>query len=104
MKKEGRPEHAEAFAAGYKKARLRGACTALNEVLQNESQKEYVSPWEIAINYALMGDRDHTFAWLEKAYSERSGRMAYVKIDDFLEPFHSDRRYIDLLKRMGLPQ
>ena len=36
----------------------------------------------------------------------RSGRarMEYVKIDVFLEPFHSDPRYIDLLKRMGLPQ
>jgi hypothetical protein len=51
-----------------------------------------------------MGDRDHTFEWLEKGYAERSGRMEYVKIEDFLEPFHTDPRYIDLLKRMGLPQ
>jgi hypothetical protein len=104
MKKEGRPEEAEAFAAGYKKAKLKGASTALIEVLQNESQKEYVSPYEIAMNYALMGDRDHAFAWLEKGYEERSGRMEYLKTDVFLEPFHSDPRYIDLLKRMGLPQ
>jgi eukaryotic-like serine/threonine-protein kinase len=104
MKKEGRPEEAEAFAAGYKKAKLKGAATALIEVLQNESQKEYVSPYEIAINYGLIGDRDHTFEWLEKAYAERSGRLVYVKTEVFLEPFHSDPRYIDLLKRMGLPQ
>jgi len=104
MKKDGRPERAEAFAAGYKKAKLKGASTALIEELKNESQREYVSPYEIAINYARMGDRDHTFEWLEKAYAERSGRMEYIKVDDFLEPFHSDPRYIDLLKRMGLPQ
>ena len=54
--------------------------------------------------YALMGDRDHTFEWLEKAYAERAGRMEYIKAEDFLEPFHSDPRYIDLLRRMGLPQ
>jgi hypothetical protein len=51
-----------------------------------------------------MGHRDHTFEWLEKAYAERSGRMEYLKTEDFFEPFHSDPRYIDLLRRMGLPQ
>jgi len=35
---------------------------------------------------------------------ERSGRMEYIKTEDFLEPFHSETRYIGLLKRMGLPQ
>jgi eukaryotic-like serine/threonine-protein kinase len=104
MKKNGRPERAEAFAAGYRKAKLKGACAALIEVLKNESQREYVSPNEFAVNYARMGDRDHTFEWLEKGYAERSGRMEYIKTEDAFEPFHSDPRYIDLLKRMGLPQ
>src|SRR6202521_1083599 len=104
MKKSGRPEWAEAFAAGYRKAKLKGACTALIEVLKNESQTEYIAPNEMARYYGFMGDRDHTFEWLEKGYAERSGRMEYVKIEDFLEPFHTDPRYIDLVKRMGLPQ
>ena len=104
MKKNGRQEWAEAFAAGYRKAKLRGACEALIEVLKNEKQREYVSPNEIARFYGLMGDRDHTFEWLENAYAERSGRLEYIKIEVFLEPFHSDPRYVDLLKRMGLPQ
>lgn len=104
MKKNGSPERAEAFAAGYRQAQLKGACAALIEVLKNESQREYVSPNEFAVNYARMGDRDHTFEWLEKGYAERSGRMEYIKTEEAFEPFHSDPRYIDLLKRMGLPQ
>ena len=104
MKKNGRSERAEAFAVGYQKAKLKGACTALIEVLKNESEREYVSPYEIALYYALMEDRDHSFEWLEKAYAERSGRLEYVKTEEFFEPFHSDPRYIDLLKRMGFPQ
>ena len=104
MKKNGRPERAEAFAAGYRKAKLKGACTAVIEVLKKESQSEYVSPNEMARYYGLMGDRDHTFEWLEKGYAERSSRMEYMKIEDYLAPFHSDPRYIDLLKRMRLPQ
>jgi TolB-like protein/Tfp pilus assembly protein PilF len=104
MKESGRPEWAEAFAVGYRKAKLKGACAALIEVLKNESQREYVSPYQIARYYALMGDRDHTFEWLEKAYAERSGLMESIKTEDVFEPFHSDPRYIDLLKGMGLPQ
>jgi len=104
MKKNGHPDWAEAFAAGYRKAKLKGACTALIEVLKNESQREYVSPWWIARYYALMGDREHTFEWLEKSYAERSGDLEYIKTEDYFEPFHSDPRYINLLKRMGLPQ
>src|SRR6267378_4478602 len=104
MKKSGRPEWAEAFAAGYRKAKLKGACTALIEVLKNESQTEYIAPYDMARYYGLLGDRDHTFEWLEKGYAERSGRMEYVKIEDALEPFRSDPRYVDLLRRLGMPQ
>ena len=104
MKMNGRREEAEAFASGYRNERLKGACTSLIEVLKNRSQREYVSPNEIAVAYALMGDRDHAFEWLEKAYAERSGRMEYLKVEDAFEPFHSDTRYIGLVRRMGLPQ
>ncbi len=104
LKKTGRPEDGEAFATGYGKAKLRGACLALIEVLKNRSLNEYVSPYDIAVYYALMGDRDHTFELLEKAYAERSGRMVYLKMQEEFMPFHSDPRYIDLLKRMGFPQ
>jgi eukaryotic-like serine/threonine-protein kinase len=104
MKKNGRPERAEALIVGYRKAKLKGACAAVIEELKNESQREYVPPYDIARFYAAMGDRDRTFELLEKAYAERSGLIEYIKIEDFFEPFHSDPRYIDLLKRMGMPQ
>jgi len=104
MKKNGRPEWAEAFASKYREAKLKGACTALIEMLKNDSQREYVSPNEMARYYGMMGDGDHTFEWLEKGYAQRSSRMEYLKTEDYLEPFHSDPRYINLLKRMGLPQ
>jgi len=104
MKKIGHLQEAEAFATGYRKLKLKGAFTARIEVLKNKSQREYVSPYEIAVNYGFMGDRDQAFEWLEKAYAERSGRMEYIKVEDAFVPFHSDPRYVDLLKHMGLPQ
>jgi serine/threonine-protein kinase len=103
-KKSGRTEKAEVFESGYRKGKLRGACTGLIEFLKNESHTEYVSPYDIATLYALIDDRDHTFEWLEKAYAEHSGRMEYIKAEGFFGPFHSDPRYLDLLRRMGLLQ
>jgi TolB-like protein/Flp pilus assembly protein TadD/predicted Ser/Thr protein kinase len=104
MQKSGRVEEAEAFAVGYRKAKLKGACTSLIGVLKNKSQREYVSPNEMATAYALIGDRDHAFEWLEKAYTERSGRLEYIKGEEAFEPFRGDPRYVSLLRRIGLPE
>jgi TolB-like protein len=102
MKKSGREDLANTFAAGYQKAKLKGACLAAIEWWKARSRQEYVSPYEIATLYALMQDREQTFEWLEKAYAERSGRMEYVKTEEFFQPFRSDPRYTDLLRRMNM--
>jgi len=104
MKKSGNTDRAEVFEAGYRNGKLKGACSALIDLLKRKSTTQYISPYEIAVEYALLEDRNRTFEWLEKAYQERSGRMEYLKVEDALEPFHSDPRYLDLLRRVGLPQ
>jgi tetratricopeptide (TPR) repeat protein len=104
LKKNGRDQIAAAFATGYQKAKLKGACLAIMEALKAESREGKDSSFEIAIYYALMQDREHTFEWLEKAYKERSAALEYLKVEDFLQPFHSDPRYLDLLGRMHLDQ
>jgi len=40
--------------------------------------------------------------WLEKAYLERSSRLAYIKVDPKFESLHSDFRFTQYLARMGL--
>ena len=102
--RSGRADEAEAFAEGYRKAKLKGACTAAITLIKSRSQKEYVSPYEIALLYGAMEDREQAFAWLEKAYQDHSARLEYIKQEDVFEPLHSDPRYGDLLRRMGLPQ
>lgn len=102
MKKGGREELANTFAAGYQKAKLKGACLAAIESLKAQSRHKYVSPYQIATFYAQMQDREQTFEWLEKAYAERSGDMEYVKTEGYFQPFRSDPRYIDLLRRMNM--
>ena len=104
IRKDGRLDEAKAFEDGYRKGKLKGAFNAQIELLKKKSLKEYVSPNDFAFDYAMMGDRDRAFEWLEKGFAEHSGRMEYIKTEDAFKPFHSDPRYISLLKRMGMPE
>jgi tetratricopeptide (TPR) repeat protein len=68
------------------------------------SSHTYVDFYQLATIYAGLGDKDETFRLLEKAYEQRSATMPYLAVDPFWYGIHSDPRYIDLLRRMGLPQ
>lgn len=59
-------------------------------------------PHERAVLYARLGERDRAFEWLEEAYQERSPTMVRLGLDQDWDPLRSDRRFQDLLRRMGL--
>jgi hypothetical protein len=40
--------------------------------------------------------------WLEKAFQERSNYVAYLKVFPILDPIRDDRRFADLVKKVGL--
>jgi predicted Zn-dependent protease len=56
----------------------------------------------IAGVYTALGDREQAFAWLEKAYENRDFFLTYLNVLPFLEPLHSDPRFVRLLERVGL--
>ncbi|MCA1590264.1 MAG: tetratricopeptide repeat protein [Acidobacteria bacterium] len=66
------------------------------------SESRYVSPLDIAAVYARLGENDKAFDWIEKAYEERAGWMIELNVDPAWEKIRSDRRFQDLLRRIGL--
>ena len=64
----------------------------------------YVDFYCIATIYAGLGERDEVFRWLEKGYEEHSASMPFLSVDPIWYGIRSDPRYLDLLRRMGLPQ
>jgi serine/threonine protein kinase/Tfp pilus assembly protein PilF len=94
----------EEVARVYATSGFRAAQTRHVELRKQLAQRRYVDPAVIAYQSAILGDKEQVFYWLEKAYSEKSGALQLIKIAKPLEPFRSDPRYIDLLKRMGLPR
>lgn len=68
----------------------------LEEVLARRSE-QWVSAYEIAIVYALIGEPDNAFRWLALAEREHAVGFAFVRVDPRLEALHSDPRFHSLL-------
>jgi TolB-like protein/Tfp pilus assembly protein PilF len=68
------------------------------------SKTQYVSHYWIAPIYAALGERDHAFEELEKAYLERDYFMPRLKIDPFMDALRDDPRFKEMLKRLNLPE
>jgi len=59
---------------------------------------------DIADLYAGLGEKDEVFRWLNAAYEERDYQMEGLKTDPLLDPLHSDPRFAELVRKVGLPQ
>ncbi len=75
------------------------------EQLKKLSKERYVPALSIAVVYAGLGENDRAFEWLDKAYEQREGWLAwYFLFDPEFDNLRSDPRYTALLRRIGLPQ
>ena len=71
---------------------------------QSDPAKPGYNPATVAENYALLGDKDNAFAWLEKAYQRKASELIFLKSDHGWDNLRSDPRYADLVHRVGFPQ
>jgi len=73
----------------------------LNELLKT-STETYVPPYNIALVYHALGERDRALDYLEKGFSERDVRMVFLKVEPYWDTLRSEPRFIDLIKRMNI--
>jgi hypothetical protein len=52
--------------------------------------------------YAALGNADAAFEWVDRAYAERRGWLAYLKVEPMLDPLRTDPRFLRLLERLRL--
>jgi TolB-like protein/DNA-binding winged helix-turn-helix (wHTH) protein/tetratricopeptide (TPR) repeat protein len=67
------------------------------------SKHRYVSPYDIALVYVGLGEKDRAFDWLQKAVADRSIPLVSLRREE-MDSLRSDPRYAELLNRIGLPQ
>ena len=59
--------------------------------------------YQIAQVYAVRGETDKVFEWLQIAFDNHDTGMLSLSIDPLLRGLHHDVRYNSLLEKMGLP-
>ncbi len=70
---------------------------------KEQASKGYLRAYDVASNYAALGDRDQSFLWLEKSFTDRDPRLLYLRLSPGFDSLHSDPRFKDLMRRIGLP-
>ena len=71
---------------------------------QTSAWTSLTSPYSIAGLYADLGDKEHAFAWLNTAYQEHDSNIIALRTDFAMDSLHSDPRYAELVRKIGLPQ
>jgi TolB-like protein len=66
------------------------------------SKRKYIHPTAMAYICAGLGQKDKAFAWLEKAFQDRSPALIWIRLEPISDPLRSDPRFGDLMRRMGL--
>jgi len=75
---------------------------AFMDQLEEESKRQYVSAYARALGYIGLDQRDQVFAWLEKAFEERSEMLLWLDLGAEYDSLRTDARFLDLRRRVGL--
>ncbi len=70
--------------------------------LLDRSKHQYVPSYWIALLFVGQGDKEQAFAWLERAFHERSSWLVWSKVEPRFDVLRSDSRFKALLARMKL--
>src|SRR5260221_5995125 len=62
------------------------------------------APTLVAVIYALQGDRNKAFEYLEKAYAEQDAELMACIRFPALNVLHSDPRWAEFMRKVGLPE
>jgi len=80
----------------------RDEARAILEQLQAWRTERYINPAAFAMVHLELGNVDEAFEWLERAYQDRRGWLAYLRVEPDFDPLRADPRFGKLLERMRL--
>jgi len=72
--------------------------------LKQESTRNYVQSFTLALIYIALGDKEEALNHLEKHMSSRAETASSYAVDPELDELRSEPRFKEMLKRMNLPE
>lgn len=90
------------LAHAYAAAGRRDDALRILDDQQRLANERYVSPYNFAIIYTALGDKDQAFEELAKCIDERIMIIYHLKSRPLFDPLRSDPRYNELLSKMNL--
>ncbi len=95
---------AVALTQGLKTGGARGYWQKRLQFSEKENNEGRGSAYNIAINYARLGDRDRAFEQLERSFNDHEADLNWIKTESAFDTLSSDPRFGNLLRRIGLPE
>jgi len=77
------------------------AIKIINE-LNARAKNEYISPYDLAIIYVGLRDKDRALEQLARSYEDRAGWVININVDPMFDSIRSEPRFIELVHRMKL--
>jgi serine/threonine-protein kinase len=90
----------ELAVAHYVRGDRGAADAALADLIANAREG---FAYQIAEIYALRGEKDKAFEWLQTALEDRDAGMLGLLVDPLLRGLRGDPRFKDMLEKVGLP-
>jgi serine/threonine-protein kinase len=70
--------------------------------LEHKRVDDYVSPVELATLNVALGNNEKALDWMDKAYEERRGWLAYLNVHPVVDPLRDEPRFKEMVDRMKL--
>lgn len=89
-----RAKHAHLLASCGRRDEAR---TMIEELIARRDE-QWVTAYEFAVVYSLLGERDEALKWLQTAEREQAVGFCYARVDPRLNALREDPRFNDLLR------
>jgi hypothetical protein len=103
LQAEGDPTSAAAVQRAFQRGGKKAVIDFQLDQLKGKSKASYVSPVNLALLYAQLGDREKTLSLLEQGFRERSPLLLWIQTDPAYDFLHADPQWRSLIHRIGLP-
>jgi TolB-like protein/tetratricopeptide (TPR) repeat protein len=88
---------AQAYGAAGRHTEMQGIVAELEQ----QTDRRYVSPYNMAKVYAASGDDERIFDWLERAHEEHNPDLIELASEPVFDRIRQDPRFGSLLRRVG---